>query len=81
VPRPRASTCWSPPNTRVETNRNARADDYAKAATIIADQVSYLYLYNPSVIQAWTTRLSGYEARRDRAVRFRTATLAPGGAV
>jgi peptide/nickel transport system substrate-binding protein len=65
---------------RVETNRNARAVDYAKAATIIADQVSYIYLYNPSVIQAWTTRLSGYEARRDGAVRFRTATLAPGGA-
>lgn len=64
---------------RVETNRNARADDYAKAATIIADQVSYLYLYNPSVIQAWTTRLSNYEARRDGAVRFSTATLAPGG--
>jgi peptide/nickel transport system substrate-binding protein len=65
---------------RVETNRNARADDYAKAATIIADEVSYLYLYNPSVIQAWTTGLSGYEARRDGAIRFRTATLAPGGA-
>ena len=65
---------------RVETDRNARADDYAKAATIIADQVSYLYLYNPSVIQAWTTRLSGYEARRDGAVRFSTATLAPGEA-
>ncbi len=33
---------------RVETNRIARADVYAKAATIIADQVSYVYLYNPS---------------------------------
>ncbi len=65
---------------RVETNRNARADDYAKAATIIADQVSYIYLYNPSVIQAWTKRLSGYEARRDGAVRFSTATLASGEA-
>jgi peptide/nickel transport system substrate-binding protein len=65
---------------RVETNRNARAGDYAKAATIIADQVSYIYLYNPSVIQAWTTRLSGYEARRDGAVRFRTASLSSGGA-
>jgi len=65
---------------RVETNRNARAGDYAKAATIIADQVSYIYLYNPSVIQAWTTRLSGYEARRDGAIRFRTATLASAGA-
>jgi peptide/nickel transport system substrate-binding protein len=64
---------------RVETDRNARAGDYAKAATIIADQVSYIYLYNPSVIQAWTTRLSGYQARRDGAVRFRTASLTPGG--
>ncbi|WP_457149180.1 ABC transporter substrate-binding protein [Mycobacterium sp. URHB0021] len=60
---------------RVETNRCARADDYAKAATLIADEVSYIYLYNPSVIQAWTTGLSGYQARRDGAVRFRTATL------
>jgi peptide/nickel transport system substrate-binding protein len=64
---------------RIETNRNARSGDYAKAATIIADQVSYIYLYNPSVIQAWTTRLSGYEARRDGAVRFRTASMASGG--
>jgi peptide/nickel transport system substrate-binding protein len=64
---------------RVETNRQVRQQDYAKAATIIADQVSYLYLYNPSVIQAWTTRLSGYEARRDGAVRFRTASLTGSG--
>jgi peptide/nickel transport system substrate-binding protein len=61
---------------RVEINRNARADDYAKAATIIADKVSYIYLYNPSVIQAWTTGLTGYEARRDGAIRFRTASMA-----
>lgn len=65
---------------RVETDRNARADDYAKAATRIADEVSYIYLYNPSVIQAWTTQLSGYEARRDGAIRFRTATLTSGEA-
>lgn len=60
---------------RVETNREARFDDYRRAATIIADEVSYIYLYNPSVIQAWVTNLSGYEARRDGAVRFRTASL------
>jgi peptide/nickel transport system substrate-binding protein len=65
---------------RIETNRDARADDYTKAATIIADEVSYIYLYNPSVIQAWTTGLSGYEARRDGAIRFRTASLARDGA-
>jgi peptide/nickel transport system substrate-binding protein len=64
---------------RVATNRQARQADYAKAATIIADQVSYIYLYNPSVIQAWTTSLSGYEARRDGAIRFRTASLTRSG--
>ncbi|MCT7660308.1 ABC transporter substrate-binding protein [Mycobacterium deserti] len=60
---------------RTETDRAARAEIYRRAATIIADKVSYLYLYNPSVIQAWATNLSGYEARRDAAVRFRTAAL------
>jgi peptide/nickel transport system substrate-binding protein len=65
---------------RVEVNRQARQQDYAKAATIIADQVSYIYLYNPSVIQAWATNLSGYEARRDGAIRFRAASLTGDGA-
>jgi peptide/nickel transport system substrate-binding protein len=65
---------------RVEVNRQARQQDYAKAAAIIADQVSYIYLYNPSVIQAWATNLSGYEARRDGAIRFRTASLTGDGA-
>jgi peptide/nickel transport system substrate-binding protein len=60
---------------RIETNREKRLGDYTKAATIIADQVSYLYLYNPSVIQAWNKRLSGYDVRRDGAVRFGTAKL------
>ena len=63
---------------RVETNRQARTDLYAKAATIIADQVSYLYLYNPSVIQAWNTSLSGFESRRDGAIRFRTVSVSQG---
>ncbi|MBV8964606.1 MAG: ABC transporter substrate-binding protein, partial [Mycobacteriaceae bacterium] len=60
---------------RTETNQDARKDIYARAATIIADQVSYIYLYNPSAIQAWTPRLSGYQVRQDRAIRFRTARL------
>jgi peptide/nickel transport system substrate-binding protein len=63
---------------RVETDQQKRKDDYARAATIIADQVSYIYLYNPSVIQAWTNNLSGYQTRRDGAVRFRTAELTGG---
>lgn len=66
---------------RVESDRAARATEYAQAATLIADEVSYIYLYNPSVIQAWNPALSGYEARRDGAVRFRSAALdADGGA-
>ncbi|MCV7267153.1 ABC transporter substrate-binding protein [Mycolicibacterium doricum] len=60
---------------RVETDRDKRRDIYSRAATRIADEVSYIYLYNPSVIQAWTPALSGYEARRDGAVRFRRAVL------
>ncbi|MDY6869062.1 MAG: ABC transporter substrate-binding protein [Actinomycetota bacterium] len=60
---------------RVETDRDARYEIYAEAATRIADEVSYIFLYNPSVIQAWTPALSGYEARRDGAVRFRDAIL------
>ena len=64
---------------RTETDLATRHDDYARAATIIADKASYIYLYNPSVIQAWNPALSGYEARRDGAVRFRTASLNPDG--
>jgi peptide/nickel transport system substrate-binding protein len=60
---------------RTQTNRDARAGLYARAATIIADEASYIYLYNPSVIQAWSKRLSGYDERRDRAIRFHTAKL------
>lgn len=66
---------------RVETDEAARKEQYAGAATLIADKVSYIYLYNPSVIQAWNPALSGYEARRDGAVRFRSAAFgADGGA-
>ena len=64
---------------RVETDLDRRKADYAKAASIIADKVSYLYLYNPSVIQAWTTNLSGFESRRDGAIRFAPAQLTRGG--
>ncbi|ORB66358.1 ABC transporter substrate-binding protein [Mycolicibacterium tusciae] len=60
---------------RVETNREARGDVYARAARKIADEVSYIYLYNPSVIQAWSTDVFGFESRRDGAVRFRHVEL------
>lgn len=60
---------------RTETDPQARKDDYAEAATLIADEVSYIFLYNPAVIQAWSPDLTGYDARRDKAIRFRGAAL------
>jgi peptide/nickel transport system substrate-binding protein len=60
---------------RTETDAETRKEIYAEAATQIADDASYIYLYNPSVIQAWSPKLSGYTARSDRAIRFRDATM------
>jgi peptide/nickel transport system substrate-binding protein len=51
-----------------------------RRATLIADQVSYIFLYNPAVIQPGPPALSGYEARRDKAIRFRDAALDGGAA-
>ncbi|WP_296198413.1 ABC transporter substrate-binding protein [uncultured Microbacterium sp.] len=60
---------------RVETDKEARKDLYAQAAKIIADEASYIYLYNPSVIQVWSPKVSGYETRADRAIRFKDVVL------
>lgn len=60
---------------RTETDEEARHGIYAEAAEIIADEASYIYLYNPAVIQGWSTEVSGYEARSDAAIRFRGAAL------
>ena len=61
---------------RTETDQEARKDLYAQAATIIADEASYIYLYNPSVIQAWSPDVTGYEVLPDRAIRLRDVSLA-----
>lgn len=61
---------------RTEVDQTARKALYDEAAAIIADECSYIYLYNPSVIQTWSPDLEGYEARSDRAIRFATASLA-----
>ena len=53
----------------------ARKSLYDQAAKIIVDQASYIYLYNPDVIQAYSTDLHGYTVRPDRAVRFNEAWL------
>lgn len=61
---------------RIETDPEARKELYAQAATIIADEASYIYLYNPSVIQVWSPDVTGYTTRADRAIRFDEASLA-----
>ncbi|MEV8273419.1 ABC transporter substrate-binding protein [Microbacterium sp. NPDC077184] len=61
---------------RIETDPEARKEQYAQAATIIADEASYIYLYNPSVIQVWSPDVTGYTTRADRAIRFDEASLA-----
>ena len=60
---------------RTELDVEARKRIYAEAASIIADDVSYLYLYNPSSTQAFVTQLRGYVVRPDKAIRFRDARL------
>lgn len=62
-------------SARIETDKDARKDLYGQAASIIADEASYIYLYNPSVIQAWSADVSDYETRADRAIRFRATAL------
>ncbi|NEK84210.1 ABC transporter substrate-binding protein [Blastococcus saxobsidens] len=58
-----------------ETDEAARKDLYDQAAKLIVDDVSYLYLYNPDVVQAWAPGLSGYEIRADKAINFEGVEL------
>ncbi|WP_432570923.1 ABC transporter substrate-binding protein [Kineococcus sp. SYSU DK005] len=59
----------------VAVDRDERKALYDRAAELIVDDVSYLYLYNPDVVQAWTPGLSGYEVRPDKAVDFDSVAL------
>lgn len=58
-----------------ETDMDARKELYDQAATVIVDEVSYLYLYNPDVVHAWVPGLDGYEVRADKAINFENVTL------
>jgi peptide/nickel transport system substrate-binding protein len=58
-----------------ETDEDARKEIYDQAVEIIVDDVSYLYLYNPDVVQAWAPGLEGYQIRADRAINFETVQL------
>jgi peptide/nickel transport system substrate-binding protein len=56
-------------------DEDERKELYDQAATLIVDDVSYLYLYNPDVVQAWVPGLSGYQIRADRAINFEEVEL------
>ena len=58
-----------------ETDQDRRKELYDSAAKIIVDDVSYLYLYNPDVVQAWVPGLSGYQIRADKAINFEEVEL------
>ncbi|MGY1642894.1 ABC transporter substrate-binding protein [Geodermatophilus sp. SYSU D00703] len=57
------------------TDDAARKQAYDQAAQLIVDDVSYLYLYNPDVVQAWAPGLAGYQIRADKAINFETVEL------
>jgi len=60
---------------RTETDQTKRKQEYDQAAKMIVDDASYIYLYNPDVVQAWSKKVSGYQVRSDRAIRFRGVSL------
>jgi len=62
-------------DARTETDDTARKGLYDDAAKQIVDDASYIYLYNPDVTVAWAPEVEGYEARADRAIRFRETSL------
>ncbi len=58
-----------------ETDEDARKDLYDQAVEMIVDDVSYLYYFNPDVVEAWSSSLEGYQVRPDSAVNFETVSL------
>ena len=60
---------------RTTVDQAKRKQIYDSAAKIIVDQASYIYLYNPDVVQAWVPGLSGYQIRADKAINFESVEL------
>jgi peptide/nickel transport system substrate-binding protein len=61
-------------NTTSDMVRRKRL--YDRAVRLIVDDNSYIYLYNPDVVQAWSDKVKGFIARPDRAINFNTVRLA-----
>ncbi len=62
-------------DARVETDEAARKTLYDRAAEMIVDEASYIFLYNPNNTGAWSSDVSGYNVRGDNAVRFVETSL------
>lgn len=62
-------------DARVEVDQDARKELYDQAATRIVDLASYIYFYNPDIVEAWSPEVSGYATRPDQATRFATTRL------
>jgi peptide/nickel transport system substrate-binding protein len=60
---------------RVEVDDEARKELYDQAAERIVDLASYIYFYNPDIVQAWSPQVAGYETRADQATRFVSTSL------
>jgi peptide/nickel transport system substrate-binding protein len=60
---------------REETDEDTRKGLYDQAVNVIVDEASYVYLYNPDVVQAWSPSVTDYEVRADRAIRFENVRL------
>lgn len=58
-----------------ETDEDERKSLYDQAVERIVDANSYIYFYNPSVVQAWSPDLDGYDIRADRAINFENVTI------
>jgi peptide/nickel transport system substrate-binding protein len=58
-----------------ETDNDARKVLYDDAATLIVDDASYVYLYNPEIVQGFSPGVEGYTVRGDAAIRFRDVSL------
>ncbi|GGL93630.1 ABC transporter substrate-binding protein [Deinococcus aerolatus] len=55
---------------RVSTNIAERKKLYAQINKIVVDDAPYIYLFNPSNVNAYSKNVKGYAARPDQAINF-----------
>lgn len=55
---------------RVSTSDVQRKTLYSQINKIVVDDAPYIYLYNPANVNAYSTKVHGYQARADQAIKF-----------